>query len=106
MPFVLNKSAAKISAAPRGKRKLNPETGRSIVTVPAGKMYDFVPGILVDVEDADLKALVEIPSIKKAFDSGVLIMGNEAKQIGAEVEKELAQPEVAPASPPPAPPIA
>ncbi len=105
MPLVLNKSAAKISAAPRGERKVSPDTGRSTVIKPAGKMYDFVPGLLVDVDASDLKALVEIPSIKKAFDSGILIMGSEAKKIGDEVEKELAHPEVDP-NIPPAPPAA
>ena len=89
MTFVLNRTAAKISAAPRATRKFNKDLGRSVVNKPAGKMYDFIPATLVDVDEGDLKELLKIPSIEKAFENEDLVTGETAKKIATRAKKEI-----------------
>jgi len=87
MAIVVNTSAAKISAAPRAVVKRDGKGGAE-VTKPKGKMYDFIPGMITEVDDEDLKRLRGIPSIERAFEEDILVTGKEAKKVARKAKKE------------------
>ena len=88
MAIIVNKSAAQLSAATKIVwNETNKETGRKTIKRP-GKMYDFVPGIITTVPDADWKQLKEIRLIKESLDNGVLVMGKAASKVADDAKKE------------------
>ena len=92
MVMIVNTTAAMKSMATKIIWNKVDDSGRRSIKVP-GKLYNFVPGQMVVLDDKEFSALENIPMMKRCLDNGDFATGREAKKVAAKAAVETVQQE-------------